>query len=493
MQNKQSDITTTHTNPQFHMRADDQQRLESLPWNVPLEEWPEHGVVPLLIRRGESRHPVIFVEREGFRYAIKETTPHMAEREISNLREIEHRGIPALSPVGTVTVPAPPVMLEVRGPGGVPEYTSGDRGYTVTRLAPRVIPHVLLYRVPFTKRNKQHLWSAVAVLMIELHEHGIYWGDPSLANVLIRIDGRRFLAIMADAETAELFPGPVSEGLREQDLALFNESLLWQAEDLRKARGLPEEEGLDSVWVDDEDFRYFERRYRWLRREHAQLTNPPASTSFFQVERFLQTLNRWGFSLLSTSGHTLQQFVTVLPGWYVRRIQELLGITVPRPYARRFYNMILGHQAIMSKHEGRDVSIEEAAQHWYTRYHLPAILLLRQNLTSGQDPMRAYFDLMRHKWDLSVKAGHEVPLDEAALSWAMREADTGKLGTVDPAMLAKWWRELEPASQVLEPPLIESEKLEPLLSEQEQPLVRLPAPELERELNQILDQQEQED
>jgi len=61
MQNKQSDITTTHTNPQFHMRADDQQRLESLPWNVPLEEWPEHGVVPLLIRRGESRHPVIFV------------------------------------------------------------------------------------------------------------------------------------------------------------------------------------------------------------------------------------------------------------------------------------------------------------------------------------------------------------------------------------------------------------------------------------------------
>ncbi len=493
MRNNQSDITTTHTNLQFHMRADDQQRLEGLPWNVPLEEWPEHGVVPLLIRRGESRHPVIFVEREGFRYAIKETTPHMAEREISNLREIEHRGIPALSPVGTVTVPAPPVMLEVRGPGGVPEYTSGDRGYTVTRLAPRVIPHVLLYRVPFTKRNKQHLWSAVAVLMIELHEHGIYWGDPSLANVLIRIDGRRVLAIMADAETAELFPGPVSEGLREQDLALFNESLLWQAEDLRKARGLPEEEGLDSVWVDDEDFRYFERRYRWLRREHAQLTNPPASTSFFQVERFLQTLNRWGFSLLSTSGHTLQQFVTVLPGWYVRRIQELLGITVPRPYARRFYNMILGHQAIMSKHEGRDVSIEEAAQHWYTRYHLPAILLLRQNLTSGQDPMRAYFDLMRHKWDLSVKAGHEVPLDEAALSWAMREADTGKLGTVDPAMLAKWWRELEPASQVLEPPRIESEKLEPLLSEQEQPLVRLPAPELERELNEILDQQEPED
>ncbi len=477
-----------HT-PQFHMHADEQHRLESLPWHVPLEEWPGHGVVPLLIRRGESRHPVIFVERAGFRYAIKETTPHMAEREIRHLREIEGRGIPALSPIGTVIAPVPPVLLDARGPGGVPQYTSGDRGYTVTRLAPRVIPHALLYRVPFTKLNKQRLKSAVAVLMIELHEHGVYWGDPSLANVLIRIDGRRVLAIMADAETAELFPGPVSERLREQDLALFNESLAWQAEDFRKTCELPEEEHMDS----DEDFRYFERRYRWLRREHAALTNPPVFTSFFQVEHFLFNLNRWGFSLLSMSGHAFQQFVTILPGLYHRCIQELLGITIPHPYTRRFYNMILGHQALMSKRAGHEVSIEEGAQHWYRHYHLPAILFLRENLTSGQDPMRAYFDLMRHKRDLSVKAGQEVPLEEAALSWAMQQVETGELGTVDPALLATWWREREPVAQVLEPPRIESEKLEPLLSEQEQPLVRLPIPELERALNEMLNQPEPED
>ena len=61
------------------------------------------------------------------------------------------------------------------------------------------------------------------------------------------------------------------------------------------------------------------------------------------------------------------------------------------------------------------------------------------------------------------------------------------------SFLATWWRELEPVAQVLEPPPIESEKLEPLLSEQEQPLVRLPTPELERALNKILDQRESED
>ena len=211
------------------MDVGDRRRLEGLPWSFPLDEWPEHGVVPLSIRRGESRHPVIFVERKSIRYAIKETTPHMAEREIANLREIERRGLPALSPVGSVVVPGSPLVIDEHGPGGVPEYVSADRGYTVTRLAPRVIPHSVLYSVPFTRKNKHHLLSAIAVFLVELHVHGVYWGDPSLANVLIRIDGRRILAIMADAETAELFPGPVSDSLREQDLELFGESLLWQA------------------------------------------------------------------------------------------------------------------------------------------------------------------------------------------------------------------------------------------------------------------------
>jgi len=473
------------------MGMDDQRRLKNLPWHIPLEEWPEHGVIPLTIRRGESRHPVIFIESEGERYAIKETTPHMAKREIKNLREIDNRGIPVLSAVGSVTVAAPPLLLDTNGPGGLPQYMSGDRGYTVTRLTPRVIPHSLLFRLPFAKRTKRRLLGAVAVLLVELHEHGMYWGDPSLANVLIRIDGRRILAIMADAETSELFPGPVSEGLREQDVASFGESLIWQAEDLRRERGLPEEE----ILVDDKDFRYFERRYRGLRREHAQLATSSSFSTLYQVNRLLEGLNRLGYSLLSTTGSTLKEleFVTALPGWYSRRIHELLGIKVPRIYARRFYNMILGHQAIMSKNEGRDVSIEEAAQHWYNRYHLPTILLLRKHLTSKQDPMQAYFAIMLHKWKLSRKAGYEIPLDEAAVDWAMQDAEKEKLGAVDPASIATWWRERKPATEVLEPPLIESEKLKPLLSEAEQPLVYLPQAQLDEELTGILEQQKPDD
>jgi hypothetical protein len=327
----------------------------------------------------------------------------------------------------------------------------------------------------------------VALLLVELHEHGVFWGDPSLANVLIRIDGRRILAIMADAETAELFSEPVSKGLREQDIELFGESLIWQAEDLRRERDLAEEETL----VDIKDFRYFHRRYLGLRREHALVASSPSFSTFYQVNRFMEVLNRLGYSILNTTGRTLKEleFVTALPGWHSRRIHELLGIKVPHIYARRFYNMILGHQAIMSKNEGRNVSIEEAAHHWYYNYHLPTILLLRKHLTSEQDPMQAYFSIMRHKWKLSREAGYEIPLDEAVVDWAMQVANTGKLGAVDPASIATWWRERKPVTEALEPPLIESEKLEPLLSEAEQPLVYLPQPQLDEHLTGLLEQQ----
>ncbi len=489
MYNEEPLPMTTSSSIQFHLNKDDQELLANLPWQYRLEEWIDYGIALLSIRHGESRHPVVFVELDGKRYAIKETTPRMAEREIANLHEIERRGIPTLSPAGSVVVHGSPILLEEYGPNGVPEYISGDRGYTVTQLAPRVIPQVLLNNIPFTRKTKHTLFSAIALLLVELHEHGIYWGDPSLANVLMRIDGRRVLAIMADAETAELFPAPVSDEMREQDLETLRESLLWQAEDLRQARGLSEDEEL----IDDKDFRYLHQKYHVLRREHSHFASSPNFSTLYQVQYMLETLNQKGFALLGIGGHALQQFATVLPGWYIQRIHDLLGITVPRAYARHFYNTLLGHQAMLSKKEQREVSLEEAAQDWYTRYHLPAILLLRRNLTSDQDPMKAYFEIMERRWKMSLKAGYEIPIEEATLAWAMQEADTGKLGVVDPATLATWWRDRLPATEVLEPSLIEPKTLEPLLSKEEKPLVHLPTPELDQKLTQILDQQKPEE
>src|SRR5947208_16787010 len=73
--NTHMETTKTHSSTapvKFQMDVHNRRLLQDLPWNALLQEWPAHGVVPLMVRRGESRHPVIFVEREGVSYAINE-------------------------------------------------------------------------------------------------------------------------------------------------------------------------------------------------------------------------------------------------------------------------------------------------------------------------------------------------------------------------------------------------------------------------------------
>ncbi|MEO7002501.1 MAG: hypothetical protein ABI068_11795 [Ktedonobacterales bacterium] len=192
---------------------DDWLRLRTLPWGIPLAEWPEHGVRPLDVRKGESRHEVIFVEARGRRYAIKETGPDAAAHEIHAYQELRPRGCRTLEPVGYVLTSGEPIPVGEMG--GRLVYMSGDVGYCITRLAERVLPQSLLYRYPFTDANKRLLWNAIAELLLDLHEAGVYWGDPSLANVLIDLSDKRLTAVMADAETAQVVKGPLSAGLRQ--------------------------------------------------------------------------------------------------------------------------------------------------------------------------------------------------------------------------------------------------------------------------------------
>jgi Lipopolysaccharide kinase (Kdo/WaaP) family. len=467
--------------------AADLQRLEQLPWQSQLDEWESLGVQLLVVRRGDSRHPVIFVERAGMRYAIKETTPRMAEREIRNLQIVQQRGIPTLSPSGTVLVKAPPIVVEIPGIAGMRDYISGDRGYTITHLAPRVVPHILLYRLALTKRIKQRMLDAVAALMVNMHEHGIYWGDPSLANALLRVDGQSITAIMADAETAEIFPTALSEGLREQDLAQFGESLAWQAEDLRIAKGLPE----DTMVLDDADYQYFYGRYRVIRRERtiAEKQHTINLYELYTPAGFLQTFNDIGSPLIDGASTAARQLLR-RPAWYQRRIYEMLQVSIPRPDARRFYNLISGHRDIMSKNEEREVSIEEAAHDWYTHYHLPAILLLKQQLTNQQDVMRSYFEIMQRKWDMSTKAGYEIPLTEAIDDWAHHHTHR-RLKLLDRMNFtgAPGQQHRTVADEAEQPPAeqsIESAELEPLLSTEERPLIHLDQQQLAEKLPEIL-------
>jgi hypothetical protein len=413
--------------------AADWRRLRDLPWGTPLEDWPARGVDALNVRRGESRHPVLFVEREARRYAIKETSPETAEHEIAMFEQVRRRGLRALEPVGHVTVRGAPIAAgEV---GGRSLYTSGDVGYCVTRLAARVLPQSILYGYPFTDANKRLLWSAVAELLLDLHEAGVYWGDPSLANVLMDLGGHRLTALMADAETARLFPPPLPDGLRRQDLDLFLENVAWQAEDIRLARDLPDEQPL----VTEGDADYLVARYAGLRAERAG-ANRTGFASAAALIGGMRRLNALGYGVLHLGSRAARasragvaaavalpapgagwRSATLRPGWYAQRLGTLLGERVPRAYARRVYQHLLVHKWLMSERAGHDIGLDTAARDWSERIHQPAMRFLDAYLPNADAGLRydTYLAILDHTWQLSQRAGHPIPLEEGAMDYAL--------------------------------------------------------------------------
>lgn len=416
------------------MSRGDWMRLRSLPWGVPLDEWSERGVVTLHVRRGESRHVVLFVEAGHRRYAIKETSPGAATHEAEMFAELRHRGVRTLEPVGYVTTHGEPVPAgEI---AGRTVYLSGDTGYCITRLAERVLPQSVLYRYPFTDHNKRLLWNAVAELLLDLHERGVYWGDPSLANVLMDLSGQRLTAVMADAETAELTSGELDEGLRRQDLDAFVESLRWQAEDIRLARGLAEDQDL----VTDGDAAYFLSRYAGLRAEHevAAVDDAGLFARLLHVERRARRIRALGYGVLGfhvqirplvAQGFHHQEphdderveLATLRPGWYVQRLRELLGISVPKAYAERIYQHLNVHKWLLSEQAGRDIGMEAAARDWYETVHEPIREFLLP-LLPRDDPdalYAAYIAILDHTWRLSEDQQRAVPLEEGAMDYAL--------------------------------------------------------------------------
>ena len=75
--------------------------LFDLPWQLPLEDWPEEHLAAL--PRGISRHVVRFVRLSGQVIAIKEIDEKLARREFLTLRNLRRIDLPAVEPLGVVS------------------------------------------------------------------------------------------------------------------------------------------------------------------------------------------------------------------------------------------------------------------------------------------------------------------------------------------------------------------------------------------------------
>ena len=244
-----------------------------LPWDVPLEDWPEATIVAL--PRGISRHIVRFVRSEGGVYAVKETVEPIAQHEYDLLFELGRRGIPCVDPVAIVA-----------------GRTAHDGEELPAAIITRHLQFSLPYRALFSTTLRPDTASridALAVLLVRLHLVGFAWGDCSLSNTLFRRDAGSFAAYLVDAETGEIHDG-LSDGKRSYDLDIAELNLGGEFLDLEAAGRL--HPSIDAV----ETARQVRARYNSLWHE----VTAPESIGYGERHRLdarVRRLNELGFDV----------------------------------------------------------------------------------------------------------------------------------------------------------------------------------------------------
>lgn len=203
--------------------------LSALPWSRPLEEWDPASAPLRDIPVGPSRHVVRFVQADGLLWAVKELPTRLAVREDVALRCMEDMRMPAVRAGGLVVQPADHTAFLVT------EYLVGCEQYrnlfTDLRLRER--------------GRRRELLELMAVLLVEVHRAGVFWGDCSLGNVLLLRGPAGERAWFLDAETSELHER-LSDGQRRADLDIVQENITGGLLDLG-ARELPPGECYESV------------------------------------------------------------------------------------------------------------------------------------------------------------------------------------------------------------------------------------------------------
>lgn len=363
-----------------------------LPWDLPLEAW--RGVCPRLedVPRGLSRHPVAFVNYAGALYAIKEMPPGAAEIEYNLLSEIETLRLPAVTPVGHA----------------VHETASGKMSVLITRHLDRSLPFRMLFMRGGLERYRPHLLDAMAILLVQLHLSGVFWGDCSLSNTLFRKDAGALQAYLVDAETAEIGFEPLPPRLRYHDLEIMEENIDGEISDLIAENLLGD--GLPRVGIGAS----IRIRYQnlWQEINQQMIIHPDER---YRIQERIRALNSLGFSIgevnisQTEQGDQLQLRVVVTDRNFHRdQLFGLTGIEAEEGQARQMMNEILEVQATLSHQNNRNTPLSAAAYYWLENIFQPILEKLAPIINKETDPAELYCQVLEHKWYLSEKARHDV-------------------------------------------------------------------------------------
>jgi len=348
---------------------------------------------------GPSRHLVKFVEADGALWALKELPPRIARKEYSVLRQLEDLGLPAVRPAGLVLQP------ELGSAILVTRYLDGSWQYR--RLFMRLPPN--------QPKHRARLFDAMASLLVELHRHGVFWGDCSLANTLFSRDGQILQAWLVDAETSEVHP-TLSDGQRELDLQILVENVAAGMLDLAARLDRPPELS-DTLIAEAQDI---QNRYQQL----WEILHTEPVFGFadrYRVEGTIRQLNDLGFAVeevslqpVSASPDKLRLNVAVGDRRYhAQHLRDLTGMDVGEGQARSLLGDLHTYQGQLCREAGHDVDESTAARLWVMEVATPTMHQAHAAVGYTGTAIQAYCDLLEVRWLLSERAGHDVGTDRA--------------------------------------------------------------------------------
>lgn len=368
-----------------------------LPWQLALEQWPEHTIAAL--PKGISRHVVRFVHLGEHVVAVKETSEQLARHEYELLRSLRRLDIPCVKPLAVITD---------RAAEGTPLPAA-----LVTRHLRFSLPYRALFSQTLRPETATRLVDALALLLARLHIVGFFWGDVSLSNTLFRRDAGAFAAYLVDAETGRLYD-TISDGQREHDLDIARVNIAGELLDLQAGGRLDEDS--DPVAISDR----IVEQYRTLWRELTEWERFD-QTERWRINERVQRLNDLGFDIeelaivTDETGSQLRiQPKVVDAGHHSRRLLRLTGLDAEENQARRLLNDLDAYRASSTK---PDADEEVVAHEWTERIFEPVIRAIPRELAGKLEPAELFHQLLDHRWFLSEQEGRNVPLAEAVSSY----------------------------------------------------------------------------
>jgi hypothetical protein len=376
--------------------------VSGLPWDLPLEQWPEDPA--LAEKRGISRHIVRLIrvndEPDAEIYAVKETVSEFANREYAALRELRRLQAPSVDPIAVVE-------------GRKDAHGEELPCVLATRFLPYSLPYRVLLSGAVTPHDILNMANALALLLVRLHLLGFWWGDCSLSNTLFRRDADSFAAYLVDAETGE-FQKTLSDGQREHDLDIAHFNVAAELEDLALSGVLYP--GMDPVRASDAVIKRYRRLWAALR--DPQSLDP---TDRRAVERAMRQLHDLGFAVEEVSiaidgDNKVLKFQPklVAAGYHTNRLRELMGLDTEELQAKR---ILASFDRYRARESNPSSNVNETAFKWLTEVFHPIVNSVPAEHVGRVEPAQLFHEVLEHRWYLSEAAGHDVGLDLACKTY----------------------------------------------------------------------------